>query len=138
MLAWTALIFICSTEMTMLVYRRYQCDLGHEWVVQRKQGQPEEPGDVECPEGHEAITCNEEEPADVVQILIRPAARIVDKIKNQIALEGRYWVVLLDRSGLELCSSMEHYSWEEAVALATLFRGKDTERAMQWWRRKSP
>ncbi len=122
----------------MRVYRRYRCDFGHQWIVQRKQGEAESPEDVNCPEGHEAVTCNEEEPADEVQIVLRPAARVVDRAKGQLGLEGRYWLVLLDRAGAELCSSTAHYSWEQAIRLAELFRGKSPDRALQWWNRRSP
>lgn len=122
----------------MRVYRSYRCEFGHHWELERKKGEPERVEDTCCPEGHEAVTCQEDEPADEVQVLLRPAARIVDKAKGQISLERRYWVVLLNRSDEELCRSAKDYSWNEAVALGNLFGGKDEARAMQWWAKKVP
>ena len=122
----------------MRVYRRYRCDYGHEWTLIRQKGEPEMEGETRCPEGHEAITCNEEPPADEVQILLRPASRIVDNVTGQIWGSGRYYLVLFDRSDTELCVSMEHYSWDEVVELASLFKSKSVTRALEWWKRKSP
>jgi hypothetical protein len=122
----------------MQIYRQYRCDYGHRWSIERTQGDPERPEDLRCGEGHDAIACSEEEPSDEVQLLFRPAARIVDKVKGQTALEGRYWLVLLDRAGEILCRSDSHYPWEEIMKLATLFRGKSSATALEWWQRKSP
>lgn len=122
----------------MRVYRRYRCDHGHEWTVTRRQGAPEEVADTRCPEGHEAVTCNEELPADEVQVLFRPAARIVDLVTGKVWHSGQYYVVLLDRADQELCMSRAHYTWDEAARIASLFRGKDKSRALDWWKRKAP
>jgi hypothetical protein len=124
--------------MTMRVYRRYRCDHGHEWTVTTREGEPESAQDVQCPEGHEAVTCNEEQPADEVQIVLRPATRIVDRVTGKTWDAGRYFVALLDRADQELCVSSEHYTWEEATKLAGLFKGKDESRALDWWKRKAP
>lgn len=122
----------------MRVYRRYRCDQGHEWTVVRKEEQPEIADDTRCPQGHEAVTCNEESPSEEVQILLRPAARIVDKVTGRVWQSGRYFVALLDRADRELCVSSAHYSWDDAIRLAALFKGKDESRALEWWRRKEP
>jgi hypothetical protein len=122
----------------MRVYRRYRCDFGHEWTLPRQDDEPERKEDTYCPEGHEAVTCKEEQPADEVQVLLRPAARIVDRVKGQVALSGRYWLLLLDRFDKTLCVSSRDYSWDEAVRLAGLFKGKDHVQAMEWWSRESP
>lgn len=117
----------------MRVTRYYRCDFGHRWIVDgKRQGDPESPEEVLCQEGHEAITCQEKIPPDEVQILFRPETRVFDEPK------GRYQVVLLDREDRELCASEKHYSWEDAVQLANLFRGKPAEQAMKWWSRRSP
>lgn len=122
----------------MRVYRQYCCDYGHRWEVERESGDPERPDDTRCAEGHEAVTCNEAEPTDEVQVLLRPAARVVDRVKGQRALDDRYWLVLLSREGQELRKSSKHYAWDEAVSIGKLFRGKDPTRAMEWWARRSP
>lgn len=122
----------------MRVYRRYRCDQGHEWTVTTREGEPEAAQDIRCTEGHEAVTCNEEQPADEVQIVLRPAARIVDRVTGKTRDAGRYFVALLDRADQELCVSNEHYTWDEATKLAGLFKGKDESRALDWWTRKAP
>jgi hypothetical protein len=44
--------------------------------------------------------------------------------------------VLLDRADRELCASRQHLSWDEAIQLSALFRGKSASTALDWWRRK--
>jgi hypothetical protein len=122
----------------MEVLRRYRCDHGHEWRVVVHEGDPEFPEHTRCPEGHEAVTCVEERPADEVQILIRPAARIVDSVTGQLADDGKYRFILLDRDGGTVEQSSNLYTWEEAVALGRLFRGKTVERAREWWGKRRP
>lgn len=124
--------------MTMRVYRRYHCDHGHDWTVTTREGEPESAQDVHCPEGHEAVTCNEEQPADEVQFVLRPATRIVDRVTGRTWDAGRYFVALLDRADRELCVSREHYSWAEATKLAGMIKGQDESRALEWWKRKAP
>ncbi len=75
-------------------------------------------------------------PADEVQILIRPAAMIVDERKGQVSLTNRYYVVLLDRADQELRVSPEYYPWDRAMQLAGIFHGKDAKKALEWWERK--
>jgi hypothetical protein len=77
-------------------------------------------------------------PADEVQVLIKPAARIVDAAREQRVLEGRYFVALLDRSDAVIEVSEKDYDWEDAIALARLFRGKSAAEARKWWARKKP
>ena len=122
----------------MDVYRTYRCDFGHKWSVRRSKTQGERPEDTRCPEGHEAITCQVEEPADEVQILIQPAARIVDPVKRQVVEQNKFRLVLLDRTGAELRRSSETYSWDEVIKMSALFRGKTAEHATKWWDRRFP
>jgi hypothetical protein len=120
------------------VYRNYRCDHGHDWEVERDSDEPEHDEDAQCAFGHEAVTRTDQIPVDEIQVLIRPAARIVDSITGQVGLEGRYWVVLLDPSDGELRRSSRHYVWEEAVQLARVVRGKDERSAVEWWDEKDP
>jgi hypothetical protein len=96
----------------MRVYRSYLwsylCDRGHAWTVTSREGAPEEAVETRCPEGHEAVTCHEALPADEVQILLRPAARVVDRETGNTWHSGRYFLVLLDRADRELCASKAH------------------------------
>jgi hypothetical protein len=122
----------------MRIYRRYHCDYGHTWEVSSKADQPRGERENYCRDGHEAVTCEEHVPADEVQVLLRPAARVVDRVKGTVHNSDRYFLVLLDRSDEPLRVSAEHYGWDEALKLALLFRGKDTVRALQWWKRRFP
>ena len=120
----------------MRLFRSYQCDEGHHWVVQRQENENEQPSDTICPEGHPAITCQVEPPVDDVQILISPAARVVDPLRAQRVLDGRYYLSLLDGSGREICASKEHYDWDAVVKLAAFFRKRSVEFALAWWKKR--
>jgi hypothetical protein len=120
----------------MRIYKRYRCDHGHEWTVQTVNGAVDEIDDTYCPLGHIAITCNLETPSDEVQVLLRPAARIVDRITGSEWGKGRYFIVLLDCNDQEIGVSHNHFSWDEVLKLASLFKGKDKKSAMEWWKRK--
>jgi len=122
----------------MEVQRHYACDFGHRWIVVADEGAPERLEDTVCPKGHEAVTCRIELPADEVQVLMKPAARVADRVTKEVVDSGLYWLVLLDRGGQELLRSTKKYSWEGVVALAGLFRGKDPDTAKKWWDRKRP
>jgi hypothetical protein len=117
---------------------RYRCDQGHDWLIRRDENEPECPEDQLCQEGHAAVTCRIEKPVDDVQVLLSPAARIVDDVKGQRILNDRYLLSLLDKTGAEPCSSQENYSWDEVVKLAFLFKGKSVEDALRWWGRRKP
>lgn len=122
----------------MREYRRYRCDEGHEWTLCRDSNEAERKPDGLCPQGHEAVTCSKELPADEVQVVLRPAARIVDAARGQVWHAGTYWLVLLDRADVELCVSRERYSWDDVIRLAGLFRGSSRERALLLWQRRRP
>lgn len=117
----------------MIVVRRYRCDEGHEWLIRRSDGEKEHPEDSICPFGHVAVTCRDEYPVEDVQILIKPAARIVDTVKKQRILEGRYLLSIVDREGQEICTTIENYDWDKIVKIACFFRDKSIEQALEWW-----
>jgi hypothetical protein len=121
----------------MRVFRSYHCDYGHQWTVQRQHTEDEQASDLICPEGHPAITGRVELPVDDVQILISPAARIVDQLKRQRILDRRYYLSLLDKSGKELCASKEHYDWDAVVKLSAFFTNKTIEQALAWWAKRN-
>lgn len=104
--------------------------------MQRRDSEKEQPSDCICPEGHPAITCRVELPVEDVQILISPAARVTDQITRQRVLDGRYYLSLLDRAGIELCASSGHYDWNTAVKLSAFFKDKSVEQALAWWEKR--
>ena len=121
----------------MRVFRQYHCDYNHRWTVQRQHTEDEQASDSICPEGHPAITCGVELPVDDVQILISPAARVVDQLRRQRILDGRYYLSLLDKNGKELCASKEHYDWDTVVKFAAFFKDKAIEQALAWWAKRN-
>jgi hypothetical protein len=121
----------------MRVFRRYHCDYGHQWTVQRLHTEDEQASDLICSEGHPAITDRVELPVDDVQILISPAARVVDQLKRQRILDGQYYLSLLDKNGKELCASKEHYDWDAVVKLSAFFTDKAIEQALAWWAKRN-
>lgn len=122
----------------MRVYRKYTCESWHDWVICRQDTDPELPQDTLCPYGHEAVTRRDEPPADEVQLLLRPAARIIDSVTGRLGLEKRYWLVLLDREDAEIAVSKQHYTWDEVVQLAMRYRGLDKARALERWNPSPP
>ncbi|MCC7385600.1 MAG: hypothetical protein IT384_27375 [Deltaproteobacteria bacterium] len=122
----------------MRIVRQYTCDFGHRWHVKAQHDDAERPEDARCPEGHEAITRRDQEPADEVQIVLRPATRVLNQRTGSRILEGKYWLVLLDRVDAEVCTSTEMYGWDEIIKLSNLFRGKSVAEALKWWERRKP
>jgi hypothetical protein len=120
----------------MRVFRSYRCEEGHHWIVQRRVDEDEQPSDMICPEGHPAVTSRVESPVDDVQILISPAARVVDSLKGQRILEGHYYLSLLDKNGREICASKEHFDWDTVIKLAAFFRKRSVEFALAWWKKR--
>jgi hypothetical protein len=72
-----------------------------------------------------------------VQILISPAARVIDRVRRQRILDRRYYLSLLDKSGTELCASRDHYDWDTAVKFAAFFKDKSIEQALAWWAKRN-
>jgi hypothetical protein len=130
---WATLLF---SEIGMRIFRTYQCDEGHHWIVQRQDTENAQPSDSICPDGHPAVTCRVESPVDDVQILISPAARVTDRLTGQRILDGRYYLSLLDKDGREICMSKEHYDWDTIVKLAAFFRKKAIDFALAWWKKR--
>ena len=77
-----------------------------------------------CPFGHQAVTLIKERPVDDVQITMRPAARIVDEIKGQVAWKGKYYVVISTFGSSSELVSRNVYAWEDACLFARKFEGR--------------
>ena len=118
--------------MTESSHYHYRCDYGHAWTV---EGHPM--ADPRCESGHPAVTCVRDYPADRVQILLKPLARISDLARpEQLTREGLYRVILQDRNGKSLCWTKEPRSWDRAIQLAGFFQGKSESEALRWWKRR--
>lgn len=120
----------------MKIHYRYRCDYGHEWVISRDENEPILPSDLSCQEGHERVTLQKEYPVEDVQILISPAARVIDDLKQQKIMEGLFDLSLLDRNGVEKFRTRKPYSWNQIIGFASFFQGKNMEDASIWWERR--
>ena len=122
----------------MRLYLRYQCDFGHEWTIVGSELDLQDRVRHMCEYGHPVITISKEPAVDEVEITIRPAARIVDEIKRQVLLQGRYWLVLSSQVSDEQLVSSQSYVWKETLVLAERYRGKTFAEAKLEWERRAP
>lgn len=120
------------------VYWRYMCDDGHAWEIFRDEDAAESPEDSVCPDGHPAVTLTKQPPVDEIQIALRPAGRIVDRVTGQVALERRYLLVLSDLEGANERVSKRTYLWRELLSLAEKFHGRTRQSAWELWGKLNP
>ncbi len=112
----------------MKEYRHYMCDFGHQWTLFKNANEPEIDSDCLCPEeGHEAVTMTRKPALDDVQIIFRPAVRIVDPVKGQVAGRGRYYLVITDLDGQEERISRISYTWVEVCHHARNFHNRSLD-----------
>jgi hypothetical protein len=117
----------------MKVIREYTCDHGHRWKIDADESKPELPQDGICPDGHEAVTCQTLVPVDHVQLTIRSAAILTDRVTNRIELTGFYLLSISDRDGKTLRTSENHYKFRDVVALAERFTNRTAAEACVYW-----
>lgn len=118
----------------MKVYWTYSCDFGHTWTIFREESTPENEKDTLCPEaGHSAVTLKKEKPLDQVVIIFRPAARVVDPVKNQKGFEDKYYLVFRNIEETEELVSEQLYSYSEAINSAQKFNKRSWEWTKEWW-----
>jgi hypothetical protein len=123
----------------MKVFRNYHCDFGHNWEVYVDENTPETETDCRCTEGHEAITCSTEIPADLVQLTICPAMRIIGLAPlQQVVLERMFRVFISDREGNLLRTSKEVYTFRNAVNMIERFTNKTAADACAYWDHINP
>ena len=106
----------------MKAYWFYSCDFGHDWTFFRDEDTVINPHDEMCPFGHEAVTLSKQPMLDMVQVAIRPAARIVDKVKGQTAHEYEYYLVVTDLHNNIERMSRQPLTWHDAKAALDRFR----------------
>lgn len=106
----------------MKAFWEYRCDEGHAWTVFRDINALEDPSDAICPFGHEAVTLHKSPILDMVQVALRPAARIVDDVKHRIGNECEFYIVITDlRTDVERMSQ-KRWTWSDAKAMMDRFR----------------
>lgn len=119
--------------MMAMEYRRYRCDFGHEWILFRDEKDPELESERVCPDGHEVITKRCEKAIDDTQITFRPAGRILDPIKGQEFMRGRYYVVLSNLDGTTELVSNVTFTWDEACRFAQRFDKRPFDWTLKQW-----
>ncbi|GAB6188173.1 hypothetical protein [Thermopirellula anaerolimosa] len=106
----------------MKAYWFYTCELGHRWTLFREEDAAEAPSDAICPQGHEAVTLQKQRLLDMVQVAIRPAARVVDQRTGRIDHEYEYYLVVTDLHNNVERMSRKPLSWSDAKAALDRFR----------------
>lgn len=122
----------------MKVYWRYMCDYGHAWTIFRDKDAQESESDARCSYGHYAVTLSKDIPVDEVQITIQPAGFIADPVKQNIFMEGMYWLVITDMDDTESLKSTRAYTLEGVLKLVRKFAGLTKEAAWALWEELSP
>ena len=80
----------------MKEYRRCFCEWNHSWTVFIDKGEPLKPEDSFCSEGHKAVRFRTKPMVDCIQVTLRPAARVVDEVKNTIRTLAQYLILQLE------------------------------------------
>ena len=106
----------------MKAYWEYRCDEGHSWTILRGIEETENSDDAMCPFGHEAVALHKAPLLDMVQIAIRPAARVVDERTGQVGHEYEYYLVIADLHSNVERMSKRLFSWNDAKAAVDRFR----------------
>jgi hypothetical protein len=120
----------------MKAFFRYRSDNGEEWIVLREDNIEEPQEHTISPSGFEAVTVRKELPIDQCLITFRPATRITDDIKNQISFKDRYYLIITNLWENEELVSKEMYTWNDVIALGSLFRSATFDKAKKIWRMK--
>ena len=74
--------------------------------------------------------------ADDVQITIRPASRIGDRVKQQVVLRGKYYIIISDISNTWEKVSDKVYSWNDTMEIIENFDKRSVDWAIKYWDRK--
>lgn len=122
----------------MKAYWEYRCDFGHARTIFRDEDRPETEADTRCPFGHEAVTLHKDIPVDCVQITLRPAARVTDRVTGKIHVRDRYGIILSNRGGTEKRTSANMYLLREAIHLIERFHGQTMAQAAKIWETLNP
>ena len=118
----------------MIETRFYMCDESHQWRVFREQNSPPAEGDETCEFGHPAVTCSRQPLSSGIDIVLRPARRVVDDVRSQVHGQSRYFLVLRDLQSSTELSSVRDYPWEEAIRLVTPLHGLPPPNALATFR----
>lgn len=108
----------------------YECDSGHRWFKERDEEALEPLEDTYCPDGHEAVICRKERPANIVSVCIRPLERRSANRPSDGFDVGVFQVCLIDVNDFLFWIS-EAMNAETAIKRANLLIGKSPEESLR-------
>ena len=115
----------------------YFSENGDLWQLFVEDDYQETQADTLAHNGNEAVTRTEMPAIDKVQVTIIPAARIVDKVKGQVAREKLFHLKLSLINGDDwFAISQQAFSKEEILQYASLFVGLNKFQAERVWKSK--
>ena len=115
----------------------YFSENGDLWQLFVEDDYQETQADTLAHNGNEAVTRREMPAIDKVQVTIIPAARIVDKVKGQVAGEKLFHLKLSLINGDDwFAISQQAFSKEEILQYASLFVGLNKFQAERVWKSK--
>ena len=115
----------------------YFSENGDLWQLFVEDDYQERQADTLAHNGNEAVTRREMPAIDKVQVTIIPAARIVDKVKGQVAGEKLFHLKLSIINGDDwFAISQQAFSKEEILQYASLFVGLNKFQAERVWKSK--
>ena len=115
----------------------YFSENGDLWQLFVEDDYQETQADTLAHNGNEAVTRREMPTIDKVQVTIIPAARIVDKVKGQVAKEKLFHLKLTLINGDNwFAISQQAFSKEEILQYASLFVGLNKFQAERVWKSK--
>ena len=120
----------------MKEYRRCFCEWNHSWTVFINKGESLKPEDSFCSEGHKAVRFRSKPMVDCIQVTLRPAARVVDEVKNTIGFEGLYYIIISDLAETWQRTSKGYYSLDEIIPIMKILEKRPSDWAIKYWDRK--
>ena len=119
-----------------MIWWEFRCDQNHQWTAYAPDSAEPTENQVTCPiDGTVAVTAARQPSANRVSVVIIPAARIVDVVKNSVGHESEYLLKIQSADATQFMQSSKTFAWDEAVAKAGLFRNTTWEQATNRWQR---
>ncbi len=114
----------------------YHTEEGEIWEILKDVSEQENDSDSISQSGNYAVLRKEMVAADIVQVTLVPAARIVDDVKGQIGRQKEFYIRLdlLNEGWFSL--STRSFEKDEALKLVSYFAGMNKTQSERIWRAK--
>lgn len=114
----------------------YHTEEGEIWEILKDVSEQENDSDSISQSGNYAVLRKEMVAADIVQVTLVPAARIVDDVKGQIGRQKEFYIRLdlLNEDWFSL--STRSFEKDEALKLVSYFAGMNKTQSERIWRAK--